>query len=306
MDVDILLATYNGEKYLKEQIDSILHQTYPDFRLLIRDDGSTDKTLEIIRSYADPRITLLENRTNGGVIHNFSSLLQSSFAPYVFFADQDDVWAADKVEKMLEVARAFDEGKPLLLYHDMEVVDRNLKPIAPSFMRFAKLNPRASSLNRLLMQNNVTGAAALVNHALIEKALPIPSSAMMHDHWLALIASAFGDILYVNDRFIKYRQHGSNQLGAKKLGVLSYVKKGIRKLGKSPFAANQAQGIAFLSCFRDDLSPEQKIVLDTFTSLSEASYLKSRYLIIKSRFWKQGWLKNLMLMITPYESSPRP
>ncbi len=305
MDVDILLATYNGEKFLKEQIDSILNQTYPHFNLLIRDDGSTDRTLEIIKSYQDPRIKLIENKSNGGVVSNFSSLLQASFAPYVLLCDQDDVWNLDKVEKMLVVAQAFDEGKPLLVHHDMEVVDKELKFISPSFWQFSKLNPQATGLSRLLMQNNVTGAACLINHALIEKALPIPQDALMHDHWLALIASAFGEIIPVKEPLMKYRQHGKNQLGAKKQGFVSYINKGIKKLGKSPFALNQKQARVFLTLFYDQLNEENKTLLNTFTSLSEVSYFKSRYLIVRSRFWKQGWLKNLTLLIAPYESSPR-
>lgn len=305
MDVDILLATYNGEKFLKEQIDSILNQTYPHFNLLIRDDGSTDRTLDIIKSYEDPRIKLLDNSQNGGVVNNFSALLQSSFAPYVLLCDQDDVWNLDKVEKLLVIAQAFDEGKPLLVHHDMEVVDSELKMISPSFWEYSKLNPLATSLNRLLMQNNVTGAACLINHALVEKALPIPQEALMHDHWLALIASAFGDVIPVKEVMMKYRQHGKNQLGAKKQGVISYLNKGFKKLGKAPFALNQKQARAFISRFYNQLDDQNKTLLNTFTSLSEVSYLKSRYLIVKSRFWKQGWLKNFTLIITPYESSTR-
>ncbi len=306
MDVDILLATYNGEKFLKEQIDSILNQTYPHFNLLIRDDGSTDRTLEIIKSYEDPRIKLLDNRENGGVVKNFSSLLQASFAPYVLLCDQDDVWSLDKIERLVVIAQAFDEGRPLLVHHDMEVVDSDLKMISPSFWEYSKFNPLATSLNRLLMQNNVTGAACLINHALIEKALPIPQEALMHDHWLALIASAFGDVIPVKEVMMKYRQHGKNQLGAKKQGVISYLNKGLKKLGKAPFALNQEQARAFITRFYNQLDDQNKTLLDTFTSLSEVSYLKSRYLIVKSRFWKQGWLKNFTLIITPYESSTRP
>lgn len=301
MDVDILLATYNGEKFLKEQLDSILNQTYPHFNLLIRDDGSTDRTLEIIKSYQDPRIKLIENQTNGGVVHNFSCLLQASFAPYVLLCDQDDVWNEDKLERMLVIAQTFDDGKPLLVHHDMNVVDSSLNTISPSFWQFSKLNPQATGLNRLLMQNNVTGAACLINHALIEKALPIPQDALMHDHWLALIAAAFGEIIPVKEPLIKYRQHGKNQLGAKKQGVISYINKGLKKIGKSPFALNQKQARAFLSRFYDQLTDENKTLLNTFTSLSEVSYLKSRFLIVKSRFWKQGWLKNFTLLIAPYE-----
>lgn len=305
MDVDILLATYNGEKYLNAQIDSILNQTYTRFNLLIRDDGSTDKTVDIIKSYQDPRIKFLENNKNGGVVRNFSSLLQASFAPYVLFSDQDDVWKEDKLEKMLALAKAFDSGKPLLIHHDMLVADKDLNILSDSFWKYTRLNPQASSLNRLLMQNNVTGAACLINHALIEMALPIPQDAIMHDHWLALIASAFGEIIPLKEPLIKYRQHANNQLGAKKESALSYLFKGVKKLGKSPYALNQRQARAFLQLFDDRLSEENKTLLNTFCSLSEVSYLKSRYLIVKSRFWKQGWIKNFSLLISPYESSPR-
>lgn len=280
MSVDILLATFQGEKYLKEQLDSLLHQTYPHFQILIRDDGSTDATLDIIKTYKDPRIKLLATG-HLGIKGNFSELMRHSQADYLFFCDQDDVWLSHKIATMLPYLK----GGPTLVHSDLGVVDEKLNSIAPSFWKWAWLQPmKTTTLNRLLMQNVVTGCSMAINRSLLEKSGPIPQDAVMHDWWLALVAACFGRIQPLKEPLMLYRQHDSNVLGARSS----------RQQGRSltPFYA-QAQ--AFLD--RYQLSPHHQEILKAYLSLPSLPSFKRRLSLIRHGFYKQGLLRNLKLFL---------
>lgn len=254
----VLLATYNGGAFLREQLDSLIAQTEPGWHLLVRDDGSSDRTAEIVAAYAakDPRITMLPgSRANQGTAANFASLLQTAAergADYVLLMDQDDVWLADKIERQMALMKS-EEGRlgpsvPILVHSDLELVDRECRTIHPSFMAFQRIhNEQAEPLRTLLVQNYVTGCTVLLNRALLQAALPIPSEAMMHDWWLALIAATVGVIRYDPEPTVRYRQHPGNQVGAKGLmrGFASVWRSLLRSRGgNSDFARSLAQGRA--------------------------------------------------------------
>ena len=225
--VIIVLATYNGQKYLREQIESIQAQTFTDWSLLVRDDCSTDLTPNILEGYArsDRRITIVDNNNiNLGVIHNFGELLTiaDSFdnMNYVFFSDQDDVWKPEKLKSMIEQfkksEKQYGQDLPLLVHSDLEVVNEELELINPSFMKFQSIaNEKYNPWQILCVQNYVTGCVMGVNKPLLRFSLPIPKNVMMHDWWLALVASIYGRIEFVDEPLIKYRQHLNNQVGAK-------------------------------------------------------------------------------------------
>ena len=165
--IDILLATYNGETFLEEQIDSLLAQSHHGWRLLVRDDGSSDGTREILENYRsrhpDLIIIIPSDGQNLGVCGNFSHLLEQTDAPYVMFCDQDDVWHHDKIEttltKMRELERQHGESAPLLIHTDLMVVDAQLTVIGESLWRYQNTEPkRLTKLNRVLMQNFATAA----------------------------------------------------------------------------------------------------------------------------------------------------
>lgn len=230
--VAVLLATYNGEAFVREQIESIRAQTWRDWSLLIRDDGSSDGTQGVLAAMAaqDDRIRLLPKTSadqGRGVIGNFSRLMQVAAADdvaYAMFADQDDVWLPNKIELLMdEMRRAESEvgaDTPLLVHSDLEVVDDRLERLSPSFLRFQGIrHENDAPLRVLLPQNFVTGCATLFNRALLDLALPVPSDVVMHDWWLALLAAAAGEIRFVGVPTVRYRQHGNNQVGAKSLWV---------------------------------------------------------------------------------------
>lgn len=222
--VQVVMATYNGEPYIDEQLESLRRQSFRDWVLWVRDDGSTDKTLEVVRRFSelDPRIRLVDDQLgNQGPAGNFGALLTHAYAEgarYVFLADQDDIWADDKMERqlarMVENDEAGEGPTPRVMYSDLEVVDRDMKRIHRSFMRYEMLRHEKDPLPVLLAQNFVTGCTMLVNRELLEVALPIPSRVMMHDWWLALCAAATGDLHHLPEQTVRYRQHGRNQVGA--------------------------------------------------------------------------------------------
>ncbi len=224
IQVDVLLATYNGEKYLKKQLDSILNQTYKNIRILINDDCSTDGTINILKEYAkrDDRIKVIYNGKNLGYIKNFEELLKRVESDYFVLSDQDDIWYEDKIEKSLN---KLINDKSDLVFTDLEVVDENLNQISPSlikFMQFEKNIKKHNDYKLVFLRNCVTGCTILSKKELIKNYIPIPDkSPMVHDWWMALIISQIGRISYLNETTIKYRQHIDNQLGI--YGMKNYI-----------------------------------------------------------------------------------
>ena len=214
--VNILMSTYNGEKYVAEQIKSIQAQTYTDWKLLIRDDGSKDKTTAIIEHFIslDNRIRLVKAE-NVGVIDSFFALTKMEEADFYFFADQDDVWLPEKISLILEEAKKHDNTRPILYYTDLKIVDQNLKVVSESMIRFQSSHPN-TRLHQELTENTVTGGTMAINHALAEK-WENTENVIMHDWYLGLVAAALGELIYIDQPTELYRQHSNNVLGARTL-----------------------------------------------------------------------------------------
>lgn len=220
--VDVLLATYNGEKYVQEQIESILNQTYQNIHLIISDDGSKDNTREIIKEYEkkDERVTTYFQEKNLGYIKNFEFLMKQVESNYYMFSDQDDVWLPKKIEKAMQT---LEEEKADLVFGDLEVVNQELQTVYPSFGDFMKLNRKIQKCKNgyemNYLYNCVTGCTMLAKKETIEKCLPLPnhSKYVAHDHWIALVVSLEGKLAYIPEKYIKYRQHGNNEIGTDKI-----------------------------------------------------------------------------------------
>lgn len=221
MTVAILLSTYNGERYLAEMLDSILAQTVQDWRLLIRDDGSSDGTHEIIRRYQarDERIRWInpESQENLGVIRSFWTLLQTEKAEYYAFSDQDDVWLPQKLQIQLDAIGALDPSRGALVYTDLSVVDQELQVIAPSMIK-AQSDHANTTLLAELTENTVTGGVTLINQTLARMWTGKEEhELLMHDWYLGLLAASQGQLAYVDLVTQLYRQHDQNVLGARTL-----------------------------------------------------------------------------------------
>lgn len=301
--VDILLATYNGATYLSAQLDSLLAQTFTDWRLLVRDDGSTDASPTILADYQakfPKRITIITGKgQNLGASGNFAELMRQSDAAYLMFCDQDDVWLQDKIERtmaaMSDLEQLHGADRPLLVHTDLSVADENLVTVADSLWRFQHSDPvGGTALNRLLVQNAVTGCTVMINRSLRDLALPIPAEAVMHDWWLALAAAAFGVIGHVPASTVRYRQHGANDVGARPFNLRDIVGRlYCRPETRAIIARIQSQGAAFLDRYRERLPQKQRKMLSVYSRLDSYNGLLRRWYILKYRFFYTGLLRNM-------------
>lgn len=275
--VDIILPTYNGEKYLDEQLRSIIRQTFQDFHLIIRDDGSSDRTVQIVEKYRNrfpDKITVLYDEAgNLGISNNVMTALKYSKAPYIMLSDQDDVWRPWKVEALLheiqEKERKYSD-KPILIASDSVVVDDTLCMIAPSFMAYSGLDIMRLRFSNLLQKNIIQGSSCIFNRKLLLKALKgYPITGMYHDAWLGLVGSAFGRVFFCNKKLMLYRQHSRNAVGAqpKKGMLLKWLLFGEGEkevFFKYYLYVNRSTCKKFLACYRKTLSIEKIRILEYY------------------------------------------
>jgi glycosyltransferase involved in cell wall biosynthesis len=228
--IQILLATYNGEKYLAELLDSLVSQTYQSWELLVHDDGSVDKTFDILLGYQEnypDRIKILDDGlVMGNARDNFTYLLTLSTADYVMFCDQDDVWLPDKIEKTFRKMQELEykhDNLPILVHTDLMIVDESLACIAPSMFDYQGLNKSTKGLLQALAKNSVTGCTMMVNRQAILASTPILPSAIMHDWWMAASVIKVGGLVeFIDESLIQYRQHSVNSVGAKKQSAIGF------------------------------------------------------------------------------------
>jgi glycosyltransferase involved in cell wall biosynthesis len=238
--INILLATYNGEQYLKEQIDSLLSQTYQEFKILVRDDNSKDSTINIIQEYEKVypvKIKLIQDDFgNLGSSKSFMKLLEYSDREYIMFCDQDDVWLPNKIELSLQKIKELEnETKidiPLLVFSDLHVVNESLKIIENSFWKYQKLIPKtAKNWKKLVAQNVITGCTIIMNKRAKEVSLPFVLDMMIHDQWIGVNVAKYGKIAYIDKQTILYRQHGKNVAGAHSYGF-KYISSKLMQIKK--------------------------------------------------------------------------
>ena len=229
--IDILLSTYNGAKYLREQLDSILKQTYTSWRLIVRDDSSTDDTLKIIKEYINkyPNFIIhIKNTRNIGVVKSFELLLKNSTSKYIMFCDQDDIWLNNKIEvtlkKMIE-EESKNADKAILIHTDLVVVNERLQTIYNSFWKYSRIKPELlTNFDYLSVHNVATGCTIMINEKAKFQTQPFTERTLMHDSWIALsVVKNSGIIAFVNTPLMLYRQHGDNVVGAKNR-IDSYLK----------------------------------------------------------------------------------
>ena len=223
--IEVVLPTYNGVSYLEAQLASIHAQILRPTRVLLRDDGSSDGTQDLIaqlQARYGAWLQVLPSDGNLGCTANVNRLLEATTAPYVALADQDDLWLPQKLEQALALLQQLEAlhgpETPLMVHSDLELVDAQAQLLGCRYLQHQRLDPRRTDPRDLALTNVVTGCTALCNRALLQKALPIPAEALMHDWWLALVASALGQIALVEPPGVLYRQHGANVLGAQGLG----------------------------------------------------------------------------------------
>lgn len=298
--IDILLASYNGEKYIAEQIDSILNQTYKDWFLYIKDDCSTDNTLSIIRNYEsrykDNIKVITSDIKSGSAKDNFFSMLKCSENEYIMTCDQDDVWLPNKIEitlyKMLEAEKE-NKDIPILVHTDLKVVDEKLKKITDSLIKMQNIDFRRDKLNNLLVQNIVTGCTVMVNRKLLDYIKIVPLQAIMHDWWLALLASAIGKIYFIDIPTVLYRQHSNNDVGAKNVKSIDYILRKLRNLNGIKDAINDTyiQAAELLNAIGDEVDSRNNELIKQYSLFLKINKYQRIKRLIKYQYWKNGIIR---------------
>ena len=284
-DVEVLLATYNGARFLREQLDSIFGQQYENLHVLARDDGSSDETVEILQQYASRfpgRLRLLPTgKPSGSAKSNFLLLMRASTASYICFADQDDVWLPDKLLRTKQAMEQLEKRRglylPLLVFTELQVVNDKLEKMYGSFWKHMHIDPEAiRDFPRLMVQSVVTGCTAMINRPLLELALRMPEEAAMHDRWVGLVASGLGRSGVVRAPTVLYRQHDRNVVGTGRTlpgtGVAQARRPLLERVRRPQVAAehvanwdvSQRQAKAFLAAYHRELPAKKRAVLTAF------------------------------------------
>lgn len=212
--VSVAMATYNGEKYIKEQIDSILNNLEKNDELIISDDGSKDNTRRIIETIqkTDNRVKLFDG-PKMGVKQNFGNAIKNCSGEYIFLADQDDIWNDKKVEKVLKV---FKDENVTLVIHNCEIVNESLEKTDKTFFEFRN---SGKGIIKNIWKNTYIGCCIAFKGKMKDKILPIPNDIEMHDQWIGIINEKYGKSYFLDECLIKYRRHSNNVSQMKHYGV---------------------------------------------------------------------------------------
>ena len=292
--VQILLSTCNGEKWLDELLNSLFQQSYHNWQLLVRDDGSWDDTYTILKRWQTrypEKIILMHNKDHLGSKMSFSRLVKRSTAPYLLFCDQDDIWQTEKISIQMQAVKEQEQRHkkttPILIHSDLEVVDKSLKTKHSSFWKLRDFKLQQSK-QKYLVQNVVTGNTCLFNRAAADLAFPLSNKAMEHDRWLALSVAWFGVVQAVHLPLVKYRQHKNNQIGAfvNNTSIRASIK------------AWSLQAEGFLNQYKQRLDEQEQKHIESLAKLyNKTNWLQRRFILIKEKIRKDGLMPNIALLL---------
>lgn len=304
--IAICLATYNGEFYIQQQLDSILTQTYQDWILFIRDDCSTDNTATLLQSYAKQhpkQIIIIPNSSekSSGSKNNFVAILNWVKEHYRFsyymFSDQDDIWLETKIEDSLKLLQKTEKqlsaSMPILLHTDLQVVDQDLNPLGESFFQYRALNPDVTDLPHLLVQNNVTGCTMMWNQSLNQLLNFENDQIAMHDWWITLAAACFGTIVCLKKPTILYRQHRKNVIGATRVNTPKFLLQRItgNTQIKETLNLSITQAKTFLDVYQKELTSDQIRTLYAFVGITQQNKLLRIFTAFRYHFLKQDFVQ---------------
>ena len=318
LQVVVLLATYDGARYLSAFLESLAAQEHPRWQLLARDDGSTDGTVELLEAFAAEhevgRVRVLRPTRRLGPSQNFAELMRHSRGDLFFFADQDDVWHPRKIKTIEAIAtnlmRQHGTATPLLIHHDLRVVDASGAEIHPSFDTYAALrNGSRLSLRHTLVQNGATGCAIAFNEALRTAVGDMPAEAGMHDGWCALVATARGLRHYHPEALVDYRQHGGNAVGAggRRAGICAWV----RALATPPrdgdsLAPVRARAQALLRDHGEHMTPQDAAIVDAFVDAAGRPGLRRTIALLRHGFTRSSTTRTIGLLKSGFQRRDSP
>lgn len=288
--IDILMATYNGSRFLDAQLASIAQQSFEDWHLIVRDDGSNDETPDILRRFRDTfpdRVTIVEDTLgNLGTQQNFNHLISLSKADYVSFSDQDDIWIPEKLQISLEAMQALEHahrGAPAMVFSDRCFLNEAHPEEEGSWSASEGLPLTiAEDLDETLFLNVVAGCTVLMNRALVDISSPIPDSAKSHDHWISLVAAQFAAIDCLPKATVRWRRHGHNVAGARASGANNTLARARLLFGKLDIHRKRYDGLyeqaeALLALRGTEMTEAQRMHLEAVVHLRKHGTLK-RYL----------------------------
>lgn len=301
--ITVLLTTYNSAPFLRDQLNSLLAQEYNDWKVLARDDGSSDDTIQILEEYIEKhpdRFSLIKGESSSGSAQgNFFELLLRAEDDYIMLCDHDDFWMPEKMEMTLSKMQTAEEelGKetPILIHSDLFVAGSNLHMLHASFADYQKLSPEKTDLKSLLVQNQITGCTVMINRALLSLVREKPKSALMHDWWLGLLAASFGEIRYLHYPLILYRQHSANQVGAKDAHSANFYKSKIKNGSRSRevIKGTILQAEEFLQKYGEWLPEDKKSLVKLYASLKNKNKISRIFLVLKYKFFKNTFLRTV-------------
>ena len=308
-EIVVLLATYNGQEFLKEQLDSLLAQSFQNFKIVIHDDGSCDDTPSIIADYKKEhpdRILVLQGKATGCAKNNFLWMLKEVEADYYFLCDQDDVWHKDKIKKSLEAIESMDADGPACVFTDMFVTDDSLQVLSDSFVAYIGRSMANTAFGQILIDNPAAGCTMCLNKSLRDLTLQTMecidiSNIPMHDAFILEIASLAGQIFPIREPLVFYRQTGHNAMGAttetdadKTNRNISDIKSGTIFQKKKAFV-KEARVFAGEMAKAPWLSVDKKDILIRFSKIESKSKFKRISFYRKHNFTRAG--HNLWFML---------
>lgn len=257
--VSIALATYNGEKFIAEQMESILNQSFQDFEVIIHDDCSADETYNLLRQFAqkDSRIVLKKNEYNLGFAKNFKTIVDDCSGKYIAFSDQDDIWDIRHLEVLLSIIENKDIacGNALLVDQDNNSLGFTMKDVVGM-----KTEIKSDQICwRLFLDNFVQGATMLVRRELCQKYIPVPDVVKFHDYWLALVASLNNGVAYTSEVVLRYRQHENNVTKNTRSSIIREIYNSFNGINKKHFLRQTE----VLSCLRERFK-NNRVVEDSY------------------------------------------
>ena len=295
----ILIATYNGELYIKEQLDSILNQSFKDYKIICQDDKSTDNTFFILKKYQKKYpniITVVQNIKRLGIVASFEKLIENSDTEYISLCDQDDIWQRDKLLISIELLeRVANKETPLLFHSDLTMVDSDLNRLHSSFFKKRGYSfPQERKLDIMLGRSGIMGNTMVFNKKLKDAILPFPKSLVVHDYWIALVNEIIGKRITYNHPLINYRLHKKNgSLTLRKQSQNNFFKRNIIL----PYQNIEREEVLKELLSRILLEREDKIIIQSFIDyLQFKNKIKIFFFIFKYDFFRNGFIYKLKLI----------
>lgn len=293
--IEVLVTTYNGEKYIREQLDSILNQTYSNIHIIISDDGSSDQTIEILKEYEkkEERITVYYQTSNLGCVRNFDFLLHKVTAPYYMLCDQDDIWLPEKIAASYQ--EMIDKNVDLV-FGDLKVVDENLNIIYPSMFQYLKIDQmlkRYHDYRAIYMDNIVTGCTLLSKSKFLELIFPLPTESkyLIHDYWIALAVMINGTFSYLEKPYILYRQHGNNIVGTERKSTKFKKFEQVRDLFITVKKERFREFIHHDRIFPEEIKEKNNRALEYYTEIEHKKYINLKQLSVFHELYRLKGIK---------------